>query len=358
MSVLRIPEAIDPSADLQIFGNPKASFDSVSDKENVGWEESNQIPIEEKSRTDRFPTKGSDEKMVALDEFRDEKKIDDEIKEIESQIMKLKSRLEALRLEKAEMNMKALDFKKTGAEPKSQKRGISLGPVEIMSGARKGTLVGPTEIFGLARRKSCFWKLQDINEEKSISRETSKKGFSSMSPKSRRAVTTISTRKTSKKDDSVLNSVQPKKLFGEGENTGFAVGFVASKKKPSRPGRVVASRQKCDAKRALPENSRVKRRWEIPSEIVVHGSLNIEKSPPPSSIVLLPKIKIARFVKESPRDSGPDKKVAELIGRKSFFAKKYERWTRPFVKLLLMLKRMKKLRKMMGNSRGLFVSDF
>ncbi|CAA0825098.1 Unknown protein [Striga hermonthica] len=223
---------------MSIFSNPKASFDSVSDKENVGGR-------------------------------------------------RMRRRLMT--------NMKALDFKKTGAEPKSQKRGISLGPIEILPG--------------------------DINEEKSISRKTSKKGFSSVSPKSRRAVTTISTRKASKKDDSVLNSVQPKKLFGEGENTGFA-SFVASKKPSRRSGRVV----KCDAnKRAFSvgksqassaagesknsevENRRVKKRWEIPSEIV-----------------LLPKIKITQCVKESPRDTGPATKVVELFGKKSFFTKNYE----------------------------------
>ncbi|CAA0829963.1 Unknown protein [Striga hermonthica] len=106
---------------------------------------------------------------------------------------------------------------------------------EISSGAS----VGPAKIFGAARsrqmlwrpemstpvqrwRKSCYWKLQGIAEEKA----SLGKGFSS-------AATTISSRKALKKDDSVLNSVKPKKLFRE---------HVANRKKLSRPERNVASR--------------------------------------------------------------------------------------------------------------------
>ncbi|GER48190.1 hypothetical protein STAS_25342 [Striga asiatica] len=433
MSVIQVSEAMDPSAELQIwnnaafdnsggisedlsasrqswgslksiFGNPKASFDSVSDKENlcVGPEndripsllssslKSSSTPFkpvnsdnraveEKKSRTGGFLKESPGEKIVALVEIRDEKAIDDEIEEIESHISKLKSKLEALRLEKAEANEKAVE-KKIRAVPAKfmnpkkadgttdKRRGISLGPVEIISGARRVASVGPAEIFRAARsrqmlgrpemgtpvqnrRKSCYWKLQGIDEEKvglgfsSVSPNSRKIGLKSEIKNSRQAVTTISSRKAfSKKEDSVLNSVQPKKLFREG---GEKVDPTAGKKL-SRPGRIVASRynnlnsvqtplarkkslpenddgfsQKFDSKRALSVGkARVKKRWEIPSEIVVHSSVETEKkkSSPPQSIVLLPKIKTARCMKESPRDSGPAKKVVELIGKKSFFA--------------------------------------
>ncbi|KAK6120617.1 hypothetical protein DH2020_045650 [Rehmannia glutinosa] len=414
-----------------IFGNPKASFDSISDKENQGPLLENQIssvsssqkslitplkPVKtdgaiEKSRIEGVLKKGFDGNV----NLKDEKKIDEEIEEIESEILRLKSRLEALKLEKAERGVKVVekrgrvvsakfmdqkqsvknaDDKKMideissmSAKPKVQRRGISLGPAEIISGGRRGMSMGPSEIFGAvksrqlgkqemintplqSRRKSCFWKLQDIDEETVVAIEKGKKS-SSLSPKSRKiaaktqvvtsrqAVTTIGSRKTVKKEEGVINSIQPKKLFRDGEKSVFGTN-----KKPLRPGRVVASRYNQNStttqasamrKRSLPENdsdfsqkidnkrplsigksrvnvtenknlgteSRVKKRWEIPSEIVVHGSVEAEKSPFESIVVvvpdLLPRIKIARCTKESPRDSGPAKKVVELIGRKSFF---------------------------------------
>lgn len=258
------------------------------------------------------------------------------------------------------------------------RRGLSLGPSEIFAGTRsRGLSMGPSEIFagtkagtsgkqGMItpiqqiqnRRKSCFWKLQEIEEERGKS--------SSLSPKSRKAaartitsrqaVTTIASKKNLKKDDAFLSSVQPKKLFKDGEKS------VPASKKPQRPGRVVASRYNQSTnqssvvrKRSLPENdkdetkrnekkrslsvgktrvsqtenknlgteSRVKKRWEIPSEIVVHASTESEKSPLSITVKpdLLPKIRIARCtVSETPRDSGPAKRVIELIGKKSFFS--------------------------------------
>ncbi|KAL3624759.1 hypothetical protein CASFOL_031427 [Castilleja foliolosa] len=416
MSVLQYPEKMDSSSlDLQIwnnavydnngevsedmkgsrqswgslksiFENPNSSFDSLSDKENNNI--NNPIssvssslkpsitpfkpvnadgPTGRKSRIEGFSEKGCfDEKKS------DSRKIDEEIEAIESEISKLKSRLESLRLEKSEMSVKALEKRgrivsakfmdPTPSAKKVLRRGISLGPVEIMSSARRGAKsMGPSEIFGATvksrqqmsgkqesittpiqnnRRKSCFWKLQDIDESPKRRGKSS-----SLSPKSRKAanlksqvttrqaVTTIASKKTL---SVINNSVQPKKLFREGEKMG-----PTTSKKPLRPGRVVASRYNNQnpgpasavmRKRSLPENddnglglkldnntgtlsiekSRSKKRWEInPSEIIVHGSDRLD---------LLPRIKIARCVKESPRDSGPAKKVAELIGRKSFFA--------------------------------------
>lgn len=407
-----------------IFGNPNSSFDSVSGKENQGFALENPIPpaspclksatsapfkplnaVEsvQKSRAKEVSKIGFHENVVlkpAVKEIRDGRKIDEEIEEVESQISNLKSRLEALRLEKAERSVKAVVEKRgrvvaakfmeekqiaKNAEEKktvddevsslssrtrgSNRRGISLGPAEIMSGGRRGMSLCPSEIYGAAksrqlvkqemitplqsRRKSCFLKLQDIEEERvkscSLSPKSRKVGAKSQAVQ-RQAVTTISSRKTVKKDDLVMSSVQPKKLFKDGEKSA-----LATNKKALRPGRMVASRYNQNSsqastvrKRSLPENdvdnskrvekkrslsvekmrpnetegevlrsdSRVKKRWEIPSEVVVHGSLEREGYSP----CLLPKLRIARC-NDSPRDSGPAKKAAELVGRKPFFAR-------------------------------------
>ncbi|KAL3848904.1 hypothetical protein ACJIZ3_010786 [Penstemon smallii] len=380
-----------------------SSLDSVSGKENQGPLLENQIPSVsstitplksinrdgdgEKSRIKGVLDKGfpKENKVLEKKEFRDEKIIDKEIQEIESEISRLKLRLEGLRIEKAERNVKVVEKRgkivsskfmeqkesakkkieensSLSAGTKVQRRGLSLGPAEIVSVGRRGISMGPSEIYGAVkskqfttpaqnRRKSCFMKLQDIQEEK-------EKGKSlSLSPKSRKlatrnqvssrqAVTTIASRKVVKKEDVAINSIQPKKLFKDGEKSVLTVN-----KKPSRPGRVVASRysqnttssmrkrslpeddkddgKRCEKKRSLSvgksrvnetesknlgTESRVKKRWEIPSEIVVHGSEN-ENSPQ-----LLRRIRIGKVMNESPRDSGAAKRVVELIGKKSFFA--------------------------------------
>ncbi|CAI9772534.1 unnamed protein product [Fraxinus pennsylvanica] len=265
--------------------------------------------------------------------------------------------------------------------PPIQSKVLSLGPAEIVAEAGTGMSIGPSEIFGSAkslkfgkqqmitpvqpiqsRRKSCFWKLQDIDEGKEVSKERGKS--SSVSPESRKtmtksrvlsrqAVTTVGSKRAVKKEDRMVNSVQPKKLFKDGEKSIPA--------KPLRAGRVVASRYNQSTnpaseirKRSLPENgkaenrgdkksslsagkshvtvidnknlgteSRAKKRWEIPNEVVVHGSLvEGEQSPQSATIVLdlLPRIRISRCTKDSPRDSGPAKRVVELIGKKSYFS--------------------------------------
>ncbi|KAK4383079.1 hypothetical protein Sango_2811700 [Sesamum angolense] len=470
MSVLQFPQGVDSSADLQIwnnaafdngensedltanrqswgslksiFGDPKASFDSVSGKENQSVVAENQVssvssclkssttpfkPVNtdgaiEKSRIKGAFKKGFQENVVLKveggREIRDEKKIE-EIEEIESEIMRLNSRLESLRLEKAGRSVKVVEKRgrivpakfmeekqcvKYGegkkqieeipsmtARTKVPRRGVSLGPAEIASGGRRGMSLGPSEIFGAvksrqtgklemitpvqSRRKSCFFKMQEIDEEKVVVAAKERGKSSSLSPNSRKvaaktqvssrqAVTTISSRKTLKKDDALINAIQPKKLFKDGEKS-----VPATNKKPLRPGRVVASRYNQNTamrKRSLPENdkddskrgdkkrslsvgksrvnptenknlgteSRVKKRWEIPSEIVVHGSMVEADESSPQSIVavpdLLPRIRIARCVNESPRDSGPAKKVVELIGRKSVFGNDDEEVEEPF----------------------------
>ncbi|KAI5660759.1 hypothetical protein M9H77_20082 [Catharanthus roseus] len=335
--------------------------------------------------------------------IRDDKKIDQEIEEIEKEISRLASKLEALKVEKAEkivktvekkggrvipakfMNQKQSD-KNAEEKKKVQRRGLSIGPSEIFAGTRRGMSLGPAEIMKSRqigkqesmitpiqsiknRRKSCFWKLQDIDEAEKVTKERrkslslspkSRKANAKMIQSSRQAATTVASRKTLKKEDAIVNSIQPKKLFKDGEKSA-----AATNKKPIRPGRVIASRynqstnqassssamrkrslpendqesKRCDKKRSLsvgksrPEiknlggtnEGRVKKRWEIPSEIVVHRSSESETSPPPTTISvvvpdLLPRIRTSRGVSETPRDSGPAKRVAELIGKKSFFS--------------------------------------
>ncbi|KAM6572786.1 hypothetical protein CsatA_016866 [Cannabis sativa] len=315
---------------------------------------------------------------------RDEKKIDSEIEEIEIEISRLSSRLEALRIEKAERNKKTIERRgriipakflepkpsvkiEESTKPKSNRRGLSLGPSEIISGAgfRRLSKIEITPVQTIQnRRKSCFWKLQDIDEL----RVTKERGKSlSLSPKSRKtttktqpppkqAATTVGSKRAVKKEEAVISSIQPKKLFKEGEKS------VAAKK-PVKTGRVVASRYNQTPgndgrKRSLPEDdkdesrrndnkkrmsftgkqrgggrelcrsqgteNRMKKKWEIPHEVVVFKGLDEEecqKSPLPETLTadVLPKIKIFRCVKESPRDSGPAKRVVELIGKKSYF---------------------------------------
>ncbi|KAL2547837.1 uncharacterized protein Fot_09367 [Forsythia ovata] len=447
-----------------IFLNSKESLDSdFSSKENEAPLFENQISsVSSSLKSLVTPFKPVNSNRVSkgiskqgFEEKVDLKSFDEEIEEIEMEIKRLTSRLEALKLEKAERSVKTVEKRgrvvrakfleqrqsvKTAEEKKEmeqissmrartgvQRKGLSMGPAEIVAVARKGMSMGPSEIFGSAnsrklgkqemitpvlpiqskglslgaeeivagarrgmsmgpseifgsvksqklgkqemitpvqptrsRRKSCFWKLQDIDEGKVVSKERGKS--SSVSPDSRKtvansrvlsrqAITTVGSKKAVKKEDRMLNSVQPKKLFRDGEKSVPA--------KPSRAGRVVASRYNQSTnpasemrKRSLPENGmaenrgdkkrslsvgksgvaftdnknlgtekRVKKRWELPSEVVVHGSLvEGQKSPESTTVLdLLPKIRISRCTNESPRDSGPAKRVVELIGRKAYF---------------------------------------
>ncbi|XP_022860069.1 uncharacterized protein LOC111380671 [Olea europaea var. sylvestris] len=395
-------------------------------------------PVNVNGASENLKTRGISKQD--FEEKVDLKSFDEEIEEIEMEIKRLTSRLEALKLEKADRSVKTMEkrgrvIRAKFLEPKQsvknaeekkeieqtssmrartgvQRKGLSLGPAEIVAGARRGMSMGPSEIYGSARslklgkqemvtpakvvaearrgmsmgpseifgsgksqklgmitpvqplqsrRKSCFWKLEDIDEGKVMSKERGKS--SSVSPDSRKtmansrllsrqAVTTVGSKKAVKKEDRMVNSVQPKKLFRDGEKSVPA--------KPLRTGRVVASRYNQSTnpasemrKRSLPDNgkaenrgdkkrslsagkprvtfrddknlgieSRVKKRWEIPSEFVVHSSLlEGENSPRSTTAVLdlLPRIKISQYTNESPRDSGPAKRVVELIGKKSYF---------------------------------------
>ncbi|GMH07209.1 hypothetical protein Nepgr_009049 [Nepenthes gracilis] len=324
-----------------------------------------------------------------------ERNIDSEIEVIEKEINRLSSRLEALRLEKVQRNAKSMEkrgklvpakfmeprqktrildglskFEESitkSAKPKTLNRGVSMGPSEIIRGARRGISLGPAEIFSASkskqlskqemvtpippsqsRRKSCFWKLQDIDEVKKVKNERGKS--LSLSPNSRKstsklqaskqvATTTVVSKKFAKKEDGIVSSIQPKNLFKDGEKSVPA-------KKPFRNGRFVASRYNQTngnsaindlRKRSLPENekeegkrcdkkpaslagksteNRIKKRWEIPSE----ANTLVDNTPVTKMLDLVPKIRTARCINESPRDSGPAKRVSELIGRRSFFS--------------------------------------
>ncbi|KAB1209967.1 hypothetical protein CJ030_MR6G020111 [Morella rubra] len=334
--------------------------------------------------------KGYEEKEEK-ERFCDERKLDSEIEEIEKEISQLSSRLEALRLQKArrnEMNTverqgrivlaKFVEPKQSvnnsdlvrnieepllsSAKPKINRRGVSLGPSEIFAAARARqpwkheiTPVQPIQ----NRRKSCYWKLQDIDElnatkERGKSASVSPKSRKIMSKlqSSRQAATTVGSKRPVKKEDGVLATIQPKKLFKDGEKSLTA-------KKPLKPGRVVASRYNQivnqnsanlrlsdGRKRSLPENDkddtrrvdkrrissiggsrgnqrkecRLKKQWETPSEVVVYEGEGNESSESIAEMHdVLPKIRTVRCVNETPRDSGPAKRVAELIRRKSFF---------------------------------------
>ncbi|KAJ4982153.1 hypothetical protein NE237_032990 [Protea cynaroides] len=327
----------------------------------------------------------------------DDSKIDTEIEQIELEISRLTSKLDALRLEKAEKNSETVErhgrivpanFKekqrpKNSAtatkidEPpatitgtKFRRRGLSLGPSEINAGVRSRQ-IGKLEITPIQsiqnRRKSCFWKLEDIREEvikqrrQSFSSSPKSRSYVSKIQASKQALTTVGSKKAVKREDSVTSSIQPKKLFKEGEKS-------APSKKPLKPGRVIASRynqtsaqatgnptkpdqrkrlllendkddtKRCDKKRVSlgisqefqveqgrnqANENRMKKQWEIrkPAAMdrrksAVNGSqLSVLKMAD-----LLPRIRTVQCTDESPRDSGPAKRVADLIGGRSYFS--------------------------------------
>ncbi|GAV68850.1 hypothetical protein CFOL_v3_12353 [Cephalotus follicularis] len=336
----------------------------------------------------------------AISKIRSEEgdgRIDIEIEEIEREIDRLSLRLEALRLEKAErckktvekrgrivsakfmeqkQSIKNLDAVKkieesliSSSKTRISRRGVSLGPAEIFTAvkSRPSMAIKPeiTPVQSIqSRRKSCFFKLQDIDEDK----ETKERGHSlSLNPKywktvskiqaPKQAVSTIGSKRPVKKDDGVISSIQPKKLFKDGEKS-------APLKKPIKPGRVVASRYNQAVmnqanvqttasearKRSLPEDNkeesnkrhasrengmehcrglksesnRVKKRWEIPSEVVVYKGFKEEEEEECLVSIseignVLPKIRTNRCVNDSPRDSGAAKRVTDLVGRKTYF---------------------------------------
>ncbi|CAF2150473.1 unnamed protein product [Brassica rapa subsp. narinosa] len=345
------------------WSNLNASFDSDCSKEN-------QIPVSVSSSLKSSVSFSTDdpircgkvkEKPHKTGKVR-HGDIDAEIEEVEKEMNRLSIRLESLRLEKAEQIARSIAIRgrivpakfmesqkptvkfDTGAKPRTTpRRGVSLGPGEIYSAAKKSeTTVTPLQ-SAQNRRKSCFFKLPGIEEGK---KAVTKGRGRSLSPRSRKAkmtaaekqaATTGGSKRGVKKEESVLSSIQPKKLFKEEE-----------KRKPLKPGRVVASRyslmsktaEKDARKRSLPENEekenhrsekrrasdenrksegRVKKRWEIPSEVEVYCSgVTVSDETPIGKE--LPKIRTLRGrVGESPRDSGAAKRVSELESKNRDF---------------------------------------
>ncbi|KAJ4976172.1 hypothetical protein NE237_001278 [Protea cynaroides] len=333
--------------------------------------------------------------------IRDDSNIDTEIETIELEISRLRSKLKALRLDKTKKNVKTIERRRwnvpansledkqnskhpateieideppaTSTGTKFPHRGVSLGPAEVIAGI-KSRQTGKLEITPIQsiknRRKSCFWKLEDIKEEvtkqrrRSVSSIPKSRSFVSKIPASKQALTTVGSKKSIKRDDSVMSFIQPKKLFTEGEKS-------AASKKPLKPGRVVASRynetpahsfgnhtktdqgkrsslsendddsKRCEKKRDSVGKSQifqsepgrnqvnekneknVKKQWEIPIDAAMDrrkSSVNGSQLSVLKIADLLPRIKTGRCSDDSPRDSGAAKRVAELIGRKSFFS--------------------------------------
>ncbi|XP_058073161.1 uncharacterized protein LOC131221884 [Magnolia sinica] len=433
MSILQYPDAIS-SPNVQMYNN--ATFDDVDASDEyaikASWEPLQYLsiagsdPLEsDSSKENRTPafcrspvvtksqppnkrnSQGKPLKLLFKEgllspppTMTDSKKIDAEIEEIEREIGRLSSRLEALRIEKGGKDSKTVDRRQSIGrivpakfmEPKQnskiaakkieespatiRRRGVSLGPSEIAKEVRfrqaepkqsskiaakkieespatirkRGVSLGPSEIATAVRfrpettplhqnrRKSCFFKLPEIEEEKNVNRE---RGRSlSLSPKSRpsvkknadprRGISTVGSKKPVKRDEEkMLTYLKPKNLFnGEGENT-------CTSKKASKNSRVVPSRygqipenDKKRTTRALSSSSvrdptraaRAKRKWEKPEE----GEKGSSTEESPTSILkemgeLLPKITTVRCESLSPRDSGPAKRVADLVGRKSYF---------------------------------------
>ncbi|CAN1161052.1 hypothetical protein LINPERHAP2_LOCUS23703 [Linum perenne] len=364
MSVLHYPESAAPtinsSAEMQIWNNaafddePDASTEKVSSSSSSPWwsQSLNSSTKENLNPLKQQPKRVLSTKISIQDE---EEELDVEIEEIEKEIRRLSSRLEALRLEKAERRRGKIavaenhynhhhsvtPFPSSVMKPKISRRGFSLGPAEIASKARLLTKLETAATGAGAatpRRKSCFWKIGEIDELK-VTKERGKS--QSVSPKSRsgnevvvkqQAQTTKGTKRPAVKKDegAILALIQPKTLFGEKSVTS---------KKQSRPGRIVASRYnqisasatEDHRKRSLPEsekddgnkrrasrgdgllNVKVKKKWEIPNEVVIFKDQEGEE-------ISLAKIRTCRRPTETPRDSGAAKRVAELVGKKSFFA--------------------------------------
>ncbi|KAG6437729.1 hypothetical protein SASPL_102655 [Salvia splendens] len=169
-----------------------------------------------------------------------------------------------------------------GVRTKANRRGISLGPAEILSAGRRGMSLGPSEIFGAAKSSQFEPEIKEIccEIEASCDHHWFKKGC---------------------EEGRICFEHSPaKKLFRDDEKS-------VPNKKASRLGRVVASRYNHGASQAsamrkisLPESDgdagkrvdktlsfsvgktranegegRVKKRWEIPSEIIVHRGADV-----------------------------------------------------------------------------------
>ncbi|XP_068668444.1 uncharacterized protein [Aristolochia californica] len=386
LGVLKYPQATKEAQNLQVWNN--AAFDDDKSAVRTSWiqpalleiksSKENQSPNSCKSPIfDESPTPnktlshGKPLKLLfkqgRLDAAKNcEGKIDDEIEEIEKKIAMLSERLEALRIQKKNQKQAndettvprdapgKFPEKKSLKTPKkikelppsanSRRRGVSLGPAEIIGSVRSR----PTET-PQSRRKSFFWKLPGIEEEEQAEKKGEKKTQKSvnnsrslsLSPKyraskmadPRRGVFTVGAKKPVKKDDT---SLQPKKLFPDRTASAQKPGRVVASRYNQIPPRVTSNSPEKDRRKGLlPETEKKNNRRK--SQGVSSGSdrtpsvtdsgtrrrWGIPEGPSPPIIdemgETLPRIRTSRMVNESPRDSGCAKRVADLEGKEPFF---------------------------------------
>lgn len=244
------------------------------------------------------------------------KDVDVEIEEIEKEISRLSVKLVALRLEKVEKNIRDLDMNsvKIGKTVRSAVRGVSLGPMEIASNVKFHPLTKTqttTPIISVQnRRKSCFWKLQEIDElkvtkdrRKSLSNSPKSRKAAARNQPQRQAVTTVGSKKGVKKEGVIL-SIQPKKLFGEeGERSILT-------KKPVKSGRIIASRyHQINTSAARKSNEEGMDKSFLDKTPLKMGR----------ATEVLPKMKARRCLEESSKDLGCAKRVSELVGKRGYF---------------------------------------
>ncbi|XP_039054603.1 uncharacterized protein LOC120197028 [Hibiscus syriacus] len=184
-----------------------------------------------------------------------------------------------------------------------------------------------------SRRKSCFFKLQDIDE----GRVTRERGKSlSLSPNSRKTVSKVIAPKpaatTALQDgEKPVSARKPLKhgrvvgsrynQFPNQSNVSFTVSDAQKQESNKHDKRCVSNERIVDSCKNEKSENRMKK-WEIPSEVIILK----EESPQSIGKIndLLPKIRTVRVWHESPRASGPAKRVAELMGRKPYFSMEEE----------------------------------
>ncbi|KAE8654830.1 hypothetical protein F3Y22_tig00117040pilonHSYRG00074 [Hibiscus syriacus] len=190
-----------------------------------------------------------------------------EIEEIEKEVSPLSSKLEAIRLEKAEYCARSIAMRGRDVPAKFMEPKQSIKNLE--TAFMKHEFITPIQSIQ-SRRKSCFFKLQDIDE----GRVTRERGKSlSLSPKSRKTV---------------YKALQRWRKTSIGKET-------------IETWRAVGSRYNQIPNQSNNEKSenRMKKKWEIPSEVII-------------------------LKEESPQSIGPAKRVAELMGRKPYFSMEEE----------------------------------
>ncbi|KAK8952072.1 hypothetical protein KSP39_PZI003311 [Platanthera zijinensis] len=324
--------------------------------------------------------------------------VDADIEEVEKEIRRLSLKLGALRIKKAEMDLRAsaaaarrgriipAKFMVQKPPPVSKKmeesparlgrRGLSLGPLEIQGSAaksrfqklegikeentpsnplpcvnrgrtrkswlqeessmpscfrRRGVSLGPSEIASGARfRLPCKLEEEIAKTEKaqkslSVSPRSRKPTISTMS-ELRNGIATVGAKKPVKKEDSIIGSLKPKNLFQDTQNP-------VSKPLKKASMRTVPSRYSLSTARNM-EPEKKQRKWSLPEppenrSLFLEGdSANEEPLLPASSppsitkvTAMLPKIRTVRNMAGSPRDSGrAAKRAAELAGKKSHFS--------------------------------------